>query len=135
MTVEKSARRILDYIRSFFIVTGIVFIVCLMIDFELKFLRAGERLPIWIEVPFIFSAFLVDVFFLDVLFMGWARVRFDMFVYSGMVRKNGAKYERGVYVRMETEEYFIPVGQELVLRNSATGNTQVLAGPDSQNAK
>lgn len=91
------------------------------------FVQAGASPWVVLAVTVLFT--IANVVFFDLIFMGWAKLRFDMYVISGVVSKTGNKYERGTFVRAENEEYFIPLGQELVLRNSQQGNAQVVNGP------
>lgn len=132
MNAQKLVKSFLESLRPVCVLSGMVVIVAMIINYELHYLMEGRELALWVQLFFVFSAFIVHMSLLDVLFCGWAKLRFDMYVVSGVVRKNGAKFERGVYVKMENQEYFIPVGQELVLRNSSTGNAQIVTGPESK---
>lgn len=128
-----AGRKLLDHLNIWLscLVTGLVN-GCLTYA-EWQFLGKSRNVPVptWIASVFFFAAFMTNMAILDWIFYSWAKMRFDMYVQSGIVRRSGARYERGIHVRMEQEDYFIPVGQELVLRNSASGNAQVVTAQET----
>lgn len=128
-------RKVLDQVNHYVCIFASTFVDSVLVTYEWSLLKNRSSAPTWFAAIFWFAAFMANLAILDWIFFGWARLRFDMFVQSGCVRRSGAKYERGIYVRMEDETYFIPSGQELVLRNTVDGHAQVITAPESVSQK
>jgi hypothetical protein len=78
----------------------------------------------WLGI--IFAVILVTVF-LEWYFNIWAKVRFDMYVQTTGKSKI-------TYVRIGSDNFLVPIGQELVIRQSDSepGKLEVFTGPVGQ---
>jgi hypothetical protein len=127
----KVGRKILDHINYWLIVVGSCFLNLILVNSEWHALSKFNSAPKWFAAVFFLSAYMVNIAIFDWIFFGWAKIRFDMYVQSGCIRKSGARYERVIYVRTEQEEHFIPEGQELVVRNTVGGHAKIVAVPET----
>ncbi len=128
MTPQQAAQRFLDWLKVLCVLGGMLCVSGVLVSFEIKQIRFFAGLSVWARNAVWCGGAFLNLCFLDVLFFAWARLRMDMYVISHVMRRQGGKFERGIHVRMDQQDYFIPPGMELVVRGTKSGGAQAVMG-------
>jgi len=132
MTPQQVAQRFLDWLKVLCVLACMLFTALVLVSFEIKQIGFFAGLSVWARNAAWCGGAFLNLFFLDILFFAWARLRMDMYVISHVLRRQGGKFERGIHVRLDHQDYFVPPGQELVIRHTPTGNAQAHTGPETK---